>query len=226
VHAACHCIAEESSILKDNVIILCMANLTYLGCGHSSALQDLARAVADLMAASPQRAATLVFMPNTPQKGMGHNNHAEEFVRAARRQTLEKFEDSMWKLDSRECTFHFDETQMYSTWRALSQTMLFVMSDGADKNDATWRRSMVWSRKCILGDMPVLQRTDFINPMDKTEGQTSIKKFLSEAAEFKQHVTGVAFYKQVPQTRCKCVFSRRPCTMLDVCVTQRTLIQW
>jgi hypothetical protein len=47
--------------------------------------------------------------------------------------------------------------------------------------------------------MSVLQRADFINPMDKTEGQTTIKKSLSESAELRQHVTGVAFYQQVPQ---------------------------
>jgi hypothetical protein len=221
VHAACHHIAEDTSTLRENVLYLCVANLTYLGCGHSAALQDMARAVADLMAASPQRAAALVFMPNTPQKGMA-SSHSEEFVRAARRQTMEKFEDTMWKLDSRECTFHFDEDQMYSPSRPLSHSMLFLMSDGADKTDAYWRKSPVWNRKCIPGHMSVLQRADFINPMDKTEGQTTIKKSLSESAELRQHVTGVAFYQQVPQTQCKCVLSKHPCTVPDLCDTAST----
>lgn len=200
MHAACHRIAEETATLKDNVIYLVIANLTYIGCGHSSALHDLARAVADFMAASPQQSASLVLLPNTSVKGMG-SNRTEGFVRQARRQTLEKFEDEMWKLESHECTFHFDEAQMYSPSRSLSHSMLFMMSDGADKDVAIWRRSTVWSRRCIPGLMPVRQRADFVNPLDPLEGTTTMKKALSTEAELRQHMTGVQFYKQVPRNQ-------------------------
>jgi hypothetical protein len=198
VHAACHRIAEETATLKEQTQYLCMANLTFLGPAHSAAVHDLARAIADFLAAWPQQAAAMVILPNTAQNGMG-SNHSEDFVRQARRHTMEKFEDAMWKLETRECTFHFDETQMYSPQRALTHSLLFLLSEGADKNESPWRRSVVWNRKCISGLMPVLQRPEFVNPLDETEGKTSISKKLSEAAELKQHVTGVPFYKEVPE---------------------------
>jgi hypothetical protein len=175
-----------------------MANLTFLGPGHSSAVHDLARAIADLLAARPQQTAAMVFLPNTAQNGMG-SNRSEDFVRQARRQTMEKFEDTLWKMESRECTVQFDETQMYSAQRSLTHSLLFLLSEGADKEEAPWRQSVVWNRRCIPGSVSVLQRNDFVNPLDETDGQTAIKKSLSEAAELKQHVTGVAFYKEVPQ---------------------------
>ena len=205
MHAACNHVATETATLTENMLQLVVANLTYLGAGHSSTLQDMARAVADLMAAAPQKAATMVILPNTAVKGMGTNN-SEEFMRQARRQTMEKFEAEMWHLESRECSFHFDEAQMYSPCRPLSHSMLFLMSNLADKNEAIWRRSTVWNRRCLPGPMPVQQRADFVNPVDEQDGQSTMKRALSEPAEYRQHVTGAAFYKQVPQTqRAQCL---------------------
>ena len=42
----------------------------------------------------------------------------------------------------------------------------------------------------------MLPTGDFVNPMDEMEGVTAFKRDLSEAAEYKQHVTGVPFYKE------------------------------
>ena len=202
VHAACNRIVAETATVKERMVYLCLANLTFLGPGHSGMMQDLARVIADFLAASTNQAAAMVLMPNTAQVGSGAN-HTEDFVRSARRQVMEKLEDQMWKMESRECTFHFDELKMYSANRPLSHSGLFMISDECEKDKAHWKRSVVWTRRCIPGVMSVLPRNEFLNPLDEMEGVTNMKKLLSEAAEYRQHVTGVPFYQEVPQEKSK-----------------------
>ena len=186
--------SESSGTIDGAQVMLYVANLTYLGVGHSAVTHEVVRALANLLASSPSRSGALLILPNTAQVGLSHI-HSDAMVTTARRAVCEKVEAEMWGVESREFSFHFEESEMYSDKRPLFHSgLLLVKKVAPEEAQSVFTKSALWLRKAIPGTLPVLQRSDFAQPLDD-ENISVIKKSLSEAAEYKQHCSGVGFWK-------------------------------
>jgi len=188
--------SSEFSLSDGAHVLLYVANLTYLGVGHSAVTHEVVRALANLLSSSPSRSGALLVLPNTAQVGLSHI-HTDTLVTTARRAVCDKVEAEMWAMESCQFSFHVDESEMYSDKRPLFHNgLLLVKRPQQDEAQSVFTKCMLWQRKAVPGTIPVLQRSDFAQPLDD-ENISVIKKSLSEAAEYKQHCSGVGFWKAV-----------------------------
>ncbi len=122
-------------------------------------------------------------------------------VTSAQRAVAATLEDEACKLEVRECQLFWDEADMYSTIRPASHPVLmaFAAEKKADSESlrSKFSQSALYIRRTV-GPVNVLHRSNFINPARKVDAINSgLDVKLSEAAEHKQHISGVAMYTAV-----------------------------
>ena len=186
--------ADTARKPKDFLHKVYMANLAYMGPQHAGCMLDLARIVSDFLGADCERAVAVILFPNTGSVGAGASFGA---VTAAQRAVTTMMEDTSWQLEVREFCMMWEESTMYSTSRHGMHQGLVCFSSTRKADSTSFRNcfalSQLYVRRAIAG-VPVLQRANFINPARKSTMNDLGK--LSEAAELKQHISGVGMWSQ------------------------------
>ena len=191
--------ADNAAIDRANLYKVYVCNLSYAGPAHGGMMVDICRTVAAKVTGDPDRSVALIILPNTGVHGSTGSN---AFL-VAQRAVTQMFEDPSYMLEVRDFVMMFDKATMYSKIRALVHPGLMIFSSTKfDKGvegvggefRCHFRESELYWRRAVL-DISTLERDQFVNPtsvptIDGKPGR------LSEAAEAKQHISGVGLYSK------------------------------
>jgi len=194
--------ADSAVVDRANLYKIFMCNLTYAGPSHGGLMVDICRLLANKVTSDPDRSVALVILPNTGVHGAAGSNAAV----VAQRAVTQMFEDAAFKLETRDFMLLFDRATMYSKIRSLVHPALMIFSNirHADKKDefrSHFRDSELYWRRAVP-NIPTLDRERFVNytSMPGVDGK-SVK--LSDAAEMKQHISGVGLYTKAGLRLCE-----------------------
>lgn len=184
-----------------------ICNLSYLGAGHAVVSRDVCRLLGDFLAANAERSCGLILMPNVCAKGAEWAT--AESVKGAVRAIEDLLADDAFCLAVRYFVLQFNENEMYTDKRALSVHGAMLVNSARRQVTAgsavttelvsVFRRSRLWAVQAVPGLVPVHPRSAFVMPASTValELGAGHGKRLSDAAEFKQHISGPAMWSAV-----------------------------
>jgi len=188
-----------------------VANLSYLGAVSAVVWRDMCSTISVLLASNAERSCALVMMPNVCSKGAGLSTaeSVKETVRAV--ETL--LEDTTYNLAVRYFVLQFNENDRCSDKRALAAHGAMIIRNTCRMHQrrhvvasqdwdpvSVFRHSRLWATQAVPGLVPVHPRSRFVNPASAVAlelGGINVNR-LSDAAEYKQHITGPAMWGAVP----------------------------
>ena len=194
--------ADTVTLDRVNLYKVYVCNLCYAGPSHGGLMVDICRLLANKVTADPDRSVGVVILPNTGVHGSATTSMGPT---VAQRSATQMFEDAAFKLEVRDFVLLCDKTTMYSKIRSLIHPALMLFSDSKHVDKPNHRchfaESELYWRKAVFS-IPTLARDDFVNPasLPTIDGK---QQRLSEAAEGKQHITGVGLWTKAGRARLK-----------------------
>jgi len=190
---------EKEELSKENVHFVFLVRLDVLGQKYHTNLHSTVRLISDFISQKPERAAAVIIAPNTGKD--------DAYNELAIHEAVQEVEDHL-----REDSFSFrvrrgaldleEESIGPRSNRPGFCTMWRVESDARDPDNpnkfvSLFDKSYLFKRGKALKELPVLPRSDYINPCAALVRQVQGADGLSKAQRSKQWHTGVAFWDGV-----------------------------